>query len=276
MEWTGERLETFIYNENTIEHLHRYAMAINYVAGKVVLDIASGEGYGCNLLAKYADYVYGVDIDENTIVSARKKYKSKNIEFKRGSADLIPLENETVDIVVSFETLEHHDKHNEMMKEIKRILKKSGLLIMSTPNKKVYSDVKSYINPFHVKELYINEFKDLLNAHFKCTQIFFQNMFKGSLIFPENINSEFSYIEGDFDSLNPSVKIAPMYIISISSDMEIGGDFKTSAFASPLIDLKGQEEIFNQTRENAVQWVRNSLTYKVGYFLLFPFKFFKK
>ncbi|HET7118810.1 MAG TPA: methyltransferase domain-containing protein, partial [Hanamia sp.] len=196
--WTGERLETFIYNDTTTEHLHRYAMAIEFIKNKVVLDIASGEGYGSNLLSQYAEKVIGVDIDETSITNARLKYNRKNLEFKTGRTDEIPLQDVTIDVVVSFETLEHHDKHQEMMREIKRVLKPGGILIMSTPDKKYYSDESQYKNPFHVKELYLNEFKELINSHFNCSEFYFQNMFKGSLIIPEKINNGFKNFGGDF------------------------------------------------------------------------------
>ena len=148
--WTGERLETFVFNDNTVEHLHRYAITIDYIKGKTVLDIASGEGYGTNLLSKYAEKVFGVDIDETSIELAKKKYSSKNLEFKIGRADLIPLEDSSMDVVVSFETLEHHDKHQEMMLEIKRVLKPGGILIMSTPDKKYYTDTYSQVKNIKV------------------------------------------------------------------------------------------------------------------------------
>jgi len=60
--WTGERLETHILNVITIEHLHRYALALPHSTGKIVLDIACGDGYGSNLLARNAVSVIGVDI----------------------------------------------------------------------------------------------------------------------------------------------------------------------------------------------------------------------
>ena len=88
--WTGERLETFIYNRDAVDHLHRYAIASNFVEGKVVLDIASGEGYGSNLMSEKASFVYGVDIDESTIRKADKKYKKNNLKLLKGSTSAIP------------------------------------------------------------------------------------------------------------------------------------------------------------------------------------------
>ena len=64
---TGERLVFENLSEITIEHLHRYAFAQDFVIGKIVLDVACGEGYGANFLANYAQRVIGCDIDEKTI-----------------------------------------------------------------------------------------------------------------------------------------------------------------------------------------------------------------
>ena len=121
--WTGERLETFIQNENTNEHLHRYAQCLELVTGKVILDIACGEGYGSNLLADEAVNVTGVDIDGETITKAAAKYKKNNLNFLKGTADKIPCSDGVFDVVVSFETIEHHNKHDEMMLEVRRVLK---------------------------------------------------------------------------------------------------------------------------------------------------------
>src|SRR5258706_15489259 len=111
--YTGERLETHEQGEGMIEHLHRYAIAMEKCRGKSVLDIASGEGYGSSLLATTALKVTGVDIDAETVRAANEKYTIKNnkLEFLQGSADHIPFATGIFDIVVSFETIEHHDKH---------------------------------------------------------------------------------------------------------------------------------------------------------------------
>ena len=135
-DWTGERLETFVFNETTIEHLHRYAIAMEFCSGKTVLDIACGEGYGSNLLSAKATHVTGMDADAITIEKATAKYKRDNLYFVQSKAEKIAAADTEFDIVVSLETLEHLSDHTAMMKEIKRVMKPGGLLIISTPDKK--------------------------------------------------------------------------------------------------------------------------------------------
>ena len=128
--------------------------------GKIVLDIASGEGYGSNLISYYAEKVYGVDISESAIENAKLKYTRSNIEFLKGSTSNIPMPNNSVDVILSFETIEHHDEHHQMMQEFKRVLKTDGVLILSSPDKLNYSDKTGHNNPYHIKELYKDELID--------------------------------------------------------------------------------------------------------------------
>src|SRR5208282_3283705 len=153
-------------------------------------DIASGEGYGSALLAKSAASVVGVDISTEAVAHATTKYQADNLEFRLGSCAAIPLADQSVDIVVSFETIEHHVEHDAMMREIKRVLVPGGLLIISSPDKLEYSDKPGYANPYHVKELYRGEFTSLLDAYFKNHRIAGQRVIYGSAIFEENSVSQ--------------------------------------------------------------------------------------
>jgi ubiquinone/menaquinone biosynthesis C-methylase UbiE len=146
------------------------------------LDIASGEGYGSHLLSKEAHKVTGVDISEEAVFHANRKYGSKtNLTYQVGSASAIPLEDSSVDIVTSFETLEHTSEHVEFLKEIKRVLVPGGLLIMSTPDTIPYK-VREPINPYHVKELTTEEFEQLIQCHFTNSEFFSQRCLIGSFI----------------------------------------------------------------------------------------------
>jgi ubiquinone/menaquinone biosynthesis C-methylase UbiE len=217
--WTGERLETFIFSENTNEHLHRYALAIELARGLSVLDIACGEGYGCNLLASVAAKVTGVDIDAATIQRAKQKYPASNVQFTTGACHAIPFPDHSFDLLVSFETIEHHDQHQAMMQEIKRVLKPEGTLIISSPDKKYYSDEPDYKNPFHVAELYKHEFEALMEKYFKHIQHLSQRSFSGSVIVQENTTSQepVKLYNGGYDKITQT-GLQGVYCIAIASD----------------------------------------------------------
>ncbi len=257
--WSGERLETFVENETTIEHLHRYAVACDLCHGKTVIDIASGEGYGANLLSKVAKNVIGVDIDQATINNAKIKYTAPNLSFQVGSAEKIPIENNTADIVVSFETIEHLDNHDEMLLEIKRILKPDGMLIISTPDKKKYADETGYRNPYHKKELTKLEFQSLLSKYFATVAIYLQ--FSGEVfkIAPENKKTP-KLFEGSFTNIKQINKVSHKFLIALSSNNEIN-EVEES-------DFNSSNMFFN----TGVQYTLKSHTYKLGNFILWPFK----
>jgi SAM-dependent methyltransferase len=101
--WTGERYVPEVEGELELEHLHRYAIARDLAYGKEVLDIACGEGYGSELLASVARNVTGIDISEETIAHASRKYVRSNLSFAVGSCASIPMPDASVDLVVSFD-----------------------------------------------------------------------------------------------------------------------------------------------------------------------------
>ena len=169
-----------------LEHLHRYAFACLHVAGKRVLDIASGEGYGSRMLAQTATAVYGVEIDPGAVAHASTQYKAPNLSFLRGSVEAIPLQDQSVDVVVSFETIEHLKDHDLMLREIVRVLTPDGVLFISTPDKDVAQKSHPQNNPFHKKELTSAEFNVLLRRHFRNVDLSSQSHLLGSAIFPKS------------------------------------------------------------------------------------------
>ncbi|QED37770.1 class I SAM-dependent methyltransferase [Antarcticibacterium arcticum] len=267
--FTGERLETFIYDANAIKHLHRYSIAANFVKGKVVLDIASGEGYGSNLMSYGASFVYGVDIDNKAIEKAKIKYRRNNIQFVVGDTRNIPLEDKSVDVVISYETIEHHAEHEKMLQEIKRVLRPNGISIISTPDKYFYSDVRNYKNEFHVKELYKTEFIDLIKKYFFNYQILTQSYLNGNSIVLDEINrNTIEFYTGDYAS-SSKICSPPQFMIAIASN-SLFKKQNNSVYDGTLIlrnNLNCQEKLDR---------VYNSNPYKIGQTLLSPIKFLKK
>jgi len=131
--------------------MHRFIYALAYARGKTVLDIASGEGYGTALLASYAAFVTGVDIAEDAVAHARRKYQLPNLEFLLGSCSKIPLLDGTVDLVVSFETIEHHDEHEQMLQRSSGLKPAAwSLSLRQTSDLQRISWIIT--TPFHVKD----------------------------------------------------------------------------------------------------------------------------
>lgn len=216
-----------------IEHLHRYGIAQKLVKGKRVVDIACGDGYGSYLMSKYASKVTGIDISQDAVNYAKECYVAENLNFIEGSAFNIPLEDKCVDVVVSFETIEHHDLHEEMMAEVLRILKNDGLLIISSPDKLNYSDKPKYKNPYHVKELYFHEFKDLIQKHFSKVIFFRQKSIIGSLIVSSEVNGKLIEIVGDYDHVGEQEILKnPMYHLAICSNDDLDMDYLADSFFS--------------------------------------------
>ncbi len=192
LEWTGERFLPWIKEPVVAyEHLHRYAFAGQFVEGKHVLDLASGEGYGAKMLARTAASVTGIDIDEAAVRHAEGKYGGNNLSFASGSVTNVPInENHSFDIAVCFEAIEHVEDQEGLLQEVKRLLKPDGLFIVSTPNKAVYHDEGESENRFHVKELYFDEFRELLERHFSATTFLGQRIHPASTMWPLDISQD--------------------------------------------------------------------------------------
>lgn len=185
MEFTGERyVPEKGWAAIAYEHISRYLFASSFARGKRVLDLGSGEGYGAHLLSKAAAAVVGLDIDEETARHAQAKYGNAagNLSFEKGSATRLPFGDGRFDVVVCFEMLEHISEHHEMMAEIRRVLCDDGILVVSTPDKRVYSDLPGYRNEYHVRELYFEEFRALLDGYFPHVNYFGQKNLTGNLI----------------------------------------------------------------------------------------------
>lgn len=245
--WSGERLETFVYNEITAEHLHRYSIAQNFVDGRKVLDIACGEGYGSQLLSQKAAHVTGVDVDSNIIKKAARKYKKGTLHFLVGDAANIPCPDNDFDVVVSFETIEHLDDQEAALVEMVRVLRSDGLLILSTPNKDFRQKDAIPDNPYHKKELSSDELKQLLQNKFQQIKILFQYPGYHSLITTASTNPLESY-SGNYERVEKETASVPAYLLAVCSNKAIP-EINTSLFNSSLLIAEG---------------IKKNITYKVG------------
>ncbi len=188
IDFTGERYIPGAAGEIAYEHCHRYAFARRFVAGRRVLDAACGEGYGTALLGAVAADAVGVDIDAATVAHAAGVHGARpNVGYVHGSVTALPFAAASFDAVVSFETIEHLDAADQlrMIEEFARVLSPGGLLLLSSPDKRRYSDERGHRNPFHRHELSRDALARLLDAAFPHRRWFQQQPVSASAIWGE-------------------------------------------------------------------------------------------
>jgi GT2 family glycosyltransferase/SAM-dependent methyltransferase len=208
-----------------------------------------------------AKEVTGMDVDSNCILHAQKKYGTNStslLNFKQGDAKKIPLPSQEVELVVSFETIEHLDLFSQklFLSEIKRVLVKGGVLVMSTPNKENYSDRYHFENEFHINELTKPDFIHLLKNNFKNVVILNQGFQIMSLIAAERKTEQLKVI----DYRNSTEHSFSKYMIAIASDEEILPDSLSSVITETgknYFQLQDRIMELQSQVENLSLWGKN-------------------
>ena len=203
------------------EHWHRYALARQLSHHCTVLDVACGEGYGAAMVAETAHKVVGVDLSIDVIHHAKKNYgHHANLQFVMASCECLPFSDASFDFAISFETIEHIEKQKEFIAELTRVLRPDGVLILSSPNKRLYSDAHDYHNEFHVRELYRNELEDLLHVTFPHIFWLGQKLLFHSAIWPEDqacATAEYLVNDNRQVTVASHPTVEPMYYIALCS-----------------------------------------------------------
>ena len=244
MEFTGERYlpDLDIDSEISIFHLQRYKSILDICKNKIVLDAASGEGYGTKLISSVAKEAYGIDIDNGSVELANINYGSAYLKYINSSVEELPFEDNFFDLVVSFETIEHVSKEiqDKFLSEIKRVLKPEGILIISSPDRVNYSEIPNFSNPFHVCELSKDEFVVFLEQKFSNISLYYQGILCNSYIkgFEQEISKISKYIE-----LRESDDTLAEYVIAVCSNRQISENISSVVLDSANKYYKLDREI---------------------------------
>ncbi len=244
LDFTGERFVPGVLGEIVYEHVHRYAFARRFAEGRRVLDAACGEGYGSALLAEVAVEVTGVDLNAATIAHARSTYAAaRNLRFLEGSITALSLPPGSVDLVVSFETIEHLPAGDQpaMLAEFARVLAPDGLVLMSSPNRTEYSDRRGYHNPFHLHELDREELEGVLDEHFSARRWFRQRIWLGSMLRAEGRGDGAEIWEGEAAGVVPAPPGEAMYFVVLAAKAESA--LPASLPALSLFSDRGETEL---------------------------------
>ena len=216
LEFTGERVvpgkvEPYLY----YEHISRYYFAMQRTKPHhQVLDLGCGAGYGTYELARVAGHATGVDISGEAVEYAKERYALPNLDFFEMDCANLAFEPSRFDRVVSFEVIEHVPDVHVYLQQVKHVLNPDGMLIVSTPNKRVYTDPYEYSNPFHIKEYYYDEFKELLQAYFRHVTLHVQEYIHGIAIRGLAAQDQVGHISSEHGERNPEA--APYFVAECS------------------------------------------------------------
>ena len=175
-EFTGERvIPGQVEDDLWAEHIARYAFAARFAAGKRVLDLGCGTGYGTAELASRATEAVGVDVAPEAIEYATQHYRTGH--FVQVTATDLPFDDGAFDLVTSFELIEHLTDWRSLLAQARRVLHPAGLFVVSTPNKLYYAEARgaSGPNPFHTHEFEYAEFEVGMREFFPHVKLLLQD-----------------------------------------------------------------------------------------------------
>ena len=177
-EFTGERVIPGLVDADLLnEHLARYRFAARFAAaGCAVLDAGCGSGYGTAEFSQ-AGSVTGIDISSEAVYHARENFGRVAVRFLQASSERLPFADGSFDLVTAFEVIEHVEHWPELLEEARRVLKATGVLLVSTPNKAYYAESRGVAgpNPYHFHEFEYEEFQNALYAVFPHVRMWTQN-----------------------------------------------------------------------------------------------------
>lgn len=207
-----EAKQTILYDE----HLIRYELVKPFVVNKIVLDIASGSGYGAEIIAQAgARKVIGIDASLEATQQAQQLYTKEEIIFQTGNAEALELEDKSVEVITSFETIEHLHNYKAYLQELVRVLTAEGVAFISTPNRDVFGQK----NPFHIKEFTKKEFREELEQYFNHVTVLEQYNGLATVITDSEQGNIF--VQGQTNQA--------LYFIAVCSQVEIVNKFTSVA-----------------------------------------------
>jgi 2-polyprenyl-3-methyl-5-hydroxy-6-metoxy-1,4-benzoquinol methylase len=174
LELTGERTLPDVPAENYWyrRHLLVYEWIAARVEGMRVVDMACGEGYGSDVLARSAAAVVGVDANPEAHEHAQARYVRENLRFDRGLVETYG-EPGTFDAVVLLQTIEHLHEPAATLEHFRSLLAPGGTAFISTPNVLTLAPrgAERSGNPWHLREYRTEEFRSLCESVFGSVEL---------------------------------------------------------------------------------------------------------
>jgi SAM-dependent methyltransferase len=203
-------------------HLSFYRYAALRAEGADVLDIGCGYGYGSNLLSAKAKSVTGIDYHPPAVEYAQSHYQAENLKYLRHNAnEPLPFEDNSFDLVVSSEVLEHIERQEDLVREVKRVGRNSGCAIIKTPCSVMDP---GNTNPHHEHVFSLDEYRELMTSVFPKAEVFLWK--QKIMIRQEVVEYPFPLGIDKFGDPNPSDKALLLFSETVPEVVEPvpGGD----------------------------------------------------
>lgn len=160
---TAERVsrdasDNFVFQRSILA----YHEAAKLVKGDV-LEIGTGSGYGIEIIAPHTEQFITVD----KFMAQNRQALPDNVEFRQATVPPLPFESGSFDYVISFQVIEHIKDDIELVRELHRVLRPGGKVIITTPNR----PMSLTRNPWHVREYLADELINLFSVHFQEVKV---------------------------------------------------------------------------------------------------------
>ena len=240
-------------SEAAYHRLSGYGFARRYVKGKIVADVGWEEiGYGSRLLAETAESVVGLTNSPEAVDLASAAYPAPNVSYRSVSLSELPYSESYFDAVIAFGVVEHLEHPADLVREVKRVLKKDGVLVISASDKLAYRNDSSRGGvDDRRREMYVPELRELLERHFGHVQVYRQGAVAGGFVFPASGEVTATQVESArFSLTNPDLGTEPPVtrsVIAVCSDAGVLGQEEQQ----PYLLLDGARRVFDECEEHA-------------------------
>ncbi len=236
-------------SEAAYDQLTRYGFARRYVGEKTVANIGWEEiGYGSRLLAETAEFVTGLSISPEAVEWASAAYSAPNVSYQRIDLPKLPHSEGYFDVAVALGLVENLEHPEDLVKELKRVLKQDGVLVISIPDRQTYTNDRGGVDGR--REMYVPEFQELLERHFGHVRVYRQGAVVGGFVFPasEKVtgapveSARFSLTDPDIGTELPTTRS----VIAVCGDVEAPGQEE-----QPYLLLDRDRRVFDECEEHA-------------------------